>query len=346
MSLTKEELRARMLAGISNDFDKSEGSFFFDAISPVAIELEQLYTGQDSILNNAFAATASGSYLDLKCGELGIIRKPATKAVGLVTLTGTKGATMAKGSLVATELVNFQTRESVILSESGSAEVAVECSETGTVGNVAANTIKYFPITIEGIHSVTNSAPIGGGYDTETDESLRQRYYEKINTPATSGNAAHYEQWAKSVSGVGSAKVFPTWNGAGTVKVVICNRNKRAADAKLIKDTAEYIETQRPVGATVTVESVQEKAIDVTASVVLSNGIELGQVKSEFEKVLTEYFKEIALTHKYVSYAKIGSLLYSVSGVTDYSNLQVNKGTVNITLTEVELPVVGMVVLS
>ncbi|QHI73884.1 hypothetical protein Ami3637_02855 [Aminipila terrae] len=185
-----------------------------------------------------------------------------------------------------------------------------------------------------------------GGYDTETDESLRQRYYEKINTPATSGNAAHYEQWAKSVTGVGSAKVFPTWNGAGTVKVVICNRNKRAADAKLIKDAAEYIETQRPVGATVTVESVQEKAIDVTASVVLANGIELGQVKSEFEKVLTEYFKEIALTHKYVSYAKIGSLLYGVSGVTDYSNLQVNKGTVNITLTDVELPVVGMVVLS
>ncbi|QHI71458.1 hypothetical protein Ami3637_02860 [Aminipila terrae] len=162
MSLTKEELRTRMLAGISNDFDKSEGSFFFDAISPVAIELEQSYIGQDSILNNAFAATASGSYLDLKCGELGIIRKPATKAVGQVTLTGTKGATMAKGSLVATELINFQTRESVILNESGSAEVIVECSENGTVGNVAANTIKYFPITIEGIHSVTNSAPAGG----------------------------------------------------------------------------------------------------------------------------------------------------------------------------------------
>lgn len=346
MSVTKEEFTTRMLADISNDYDKTEGSFFFDAISPVAIELEKSYTNQDSILSNAFAATASGNYLDLKCDELGIIRKPATRAVGMVTLTGTKGAIMAKGSLVATELITFQTKESITIGESGSTEAAVECSETGIAGNVAANTIKYFPITIEGIHSVTNTEPFTSGYDTEADGSLRQRYYEKINTPATSGNAAHYEQWGKAVAGVGSAKVFPTWNGPGTIKVVICDQNKRAAVEELIEYTSQYIETQRPIGATVTVESVQEKAVDVTASVVLSKGVTSTQVKTTFEKTLTDYFKEIALADKYVSYAKIGSLLYGISGVSDYSDLQINKGTANITLSEVEIPVVGMVVLS
>nr|WP_315020942.1 baseplate J/gp47 family protein [uncultured Aminipila sp.] len=346
MSVTKEELKTRMLAEISNDYDKSEGSFFFDAISPVAIELEKSYTGQESILSNAFVATASGSYLDSKCAELGVVRKLATKATGTVKISGAKGAVMTKGSLVATELVTFQTKESVTIGEGGSALVGVECTASGTVGNVASNAIKYFPITIEGILSVMNSEPFTSGYDTETDESLRQRYYDKINTPATSGNAAHYEQWAKAVTGVGSGKVFPTWNGPGTVKVVICNRNKRAADAKLIKDTAEYIETQRPIGATVTVESVQEKAIDVTATVVLANGVILEQVKNDFVNVLKEYFKEIALVDQYVSYAKVGSLLYSIYGVADYSNLQLNKGIANIALSEVEVPVVGMVVLS
>lgn len=346
MSVTKEELKTRMLAEISNDYDKSEGSFFFDAISPVAIELEKSYSGQESILSNAFVATASGSYLDSKCAELGVARKLATKATGTVKISGAKGAVMTKGSLVATELVTFQTKESVTIGEGGSEVVGVECMASGTVGNVAANAIKYFPITIEGILSVTNSEPFTSGYDTETDESLRQRYYDKINTPATSGNAAHYEQWAKAVTGVGSGKVFPTWNGPGTVKVVICDRNKRAADTKLIKDTAEYIEMQRPIGATVTVESVQEKAIDVTATVVLANGVTLEQVKNDFVNVLKEYFKEIALVDQYVSYAKVGSLLYGIYGVADYSNLQLNKGITNIALAEVEVPVVGMVVLS
>lgn len=346
MSVTKEELKARMLADISNDYDKSEGSFFFDAISPVSIELEKSYANQESILINAFADTASGSYLDCKCAELGIIRKLATKATGSVKIIGTIGATMTKGSLVATELVTFKTKESITIGESGSAVVDVECVENGTVGNVVANAIKYFPITIEGISSVTNFKNFTSGYDTETDESLRKRYYDKVNTPATSGNVAHYEQWAKVVTGVGSAKVFPTWNGAGTVKVIICDCNKRAAEAKLIKDVAEYIETQRPIGATVTVESVQEKDIKVNASVVLVNGVTIQQVKSDFENVLKDYFKEIALTDKYVSYAKVGSLLYGIYGVADYSNLQINKGVNNIVLSEVELPVIGMVVLS
>lgn len=346
MSVTKEDLRARMLADISNDYDKSEGSFFYDAISPVAIELEKSYGKQAQILTNAFAATASGSYLDAKCGELGITRKPATTATGTVKITGTKGAAVQKASLVATELVTFRTTEGITIGESGSTTVIVECTERGTAGNVAANAIKYFPVTIEGIHSVTNSEPITSGYDEETDESLRQRYYDKVNTPATSGNAAHYEQWAKLIEGVGSAKVFPTWNGPGTVKVVICDRNKRAASSELIEEAAQYIETQRPIGASVTVESVREKDINVTASLTLVNSVTKEQVEKEFENALEDYFKDIALANKYVSYAKIGSLLYGVSGVVDYSDLQINEGTGNITLTEVELPVVGTVVLS
>lgn len=345
MSMSKEELRTRMLEEISNDYDKSEGSFFFDAISPVAIELEKSYRKQDGILSNAFASTAKGKYLDNKCAELGIIRKAATKAVGFVKIIGSAGATMRKGSLVATELVTFQTKESVTIDDSCIAEIMVECTESGTVGNVVSNTIKYFPITIEGILSVTNTEAFTSGYDAETDEILRQRYYDKVNTPATSGNSAHYKQWAKAVNGVGSAKIFPTWNGPGTVKVVICDRNKRAADTELIKNTSEYIKTQRPIGATVTVESVQEKTIDVSASVVLANGAIIEQVKSDFENSLEDYFKEIALTNKYVSYAKIGSLLYGIYGVTDYLNLKINKGVKNINLSEVELPVVGMVVL-
>ena len=236
-----------MLADISDDYDKSVGSFFFDAIAPVAIELEKSYSDQDSILEHAFVDTATGEYLERKCSELGLTRKAATYfAAGKVQITGAVGATVQKGISVATEIVTFETTESVVIGESGTVLVSVECVESGSIGNVAANAIKYFPITIEGLTGVTNPAIFTSGYDTEIDKSLRDRYYDKVNTPSTSGNASHYEQWAKSVTGVGAAKIFPTWNGPGTVKVVICDSNKRAADAQLVTKVAAFIETQRP----------------------------------------------------------------------------------------------------
>ncbi|MBN7773162.1 baseplate J/gp47 family protein [Clostridium aminobutyricum] len=347
MTITKETLKTRMLADISNDYDKSEGSFFFDAIAPVAIELEKSYSSQDTILEHAFVDTATGAYLDRKCAELGLSRKAATKATGKVQITGAIGATVQKGISVATELVTFVTTESAIIGESGTALVSVECEDNGSIGNVAANAIKYFPITIEGLIAVTNPETFTSGYDAETDKGLRDRYHDKVNTPSTSGNASHYEQWAKSVTGVGGAKIFPTWNGPGTVKVVICDSNKRAADSQLVASVAAYIETQRPVGATVTTESVAEKNIDITASIViLGNTTTIEQVNSSFQSEINAYFKETALNQTYISYARIGSILYDIYGVMDYSDLELNGEARNVILSDTELPVIGTVVLS
>lgn len=40
----------------------------------------------------------------------------------------------------------------------------------------------------------------------KSDDELRDRYFEKVSLPATSGSKYHYEQWAKEISGVGDAK--------------------------------------------------------------------------------------------------------------------------------------------
>ncbi|MDD2217945.1 MAG: baseplate J/gp47 family protein [Eubacteriales bacterium] len=344
--MTKDELKADMLSEIDSSFDTSEGSFFSDAITPAAIELEKSYAAMDSILNNAFVGTASGEYLERKCSELGINRKPATKSAGQVEISGAAGGSITSGSLVSTELVIFAITEDKVIGATGKELVSVECQTFGIKGNVPSGSIKYFPITLEGITAVTNPSTFSDGYDAETDVSLRQRYYEKINTPATSGNRYHYKQWAKEVEEVGDAKVFSTWNGAGTVKVVICDRNKRAATAQLISDTVAYIEANRPIGATVTVASATEKAINVTATIVLGNGRTLAQVKTDFETALTEYFKEVAFIDIYISYAKVGSILYDVYGVSDYSDLTMNATPANINIADTEVPVLGTVVLS
>lgn len=346
LDITREELRDRMLGNISNDYDKTVGSFFYDSTDPVAIELETSYGTQKAVLKNGFAETAEGEYLDKKCAEIGIERKQATRAYGTVQITGAVGVTIAKNILIASDAVTFMTTESKIIGATGIESVQAECVQAGTIGNVPSSAIKFFPVTIPGLTKVNNENPFVGGYNEETDESLRERYLDKANKPITSGNTYHYMMWAKSVDGVGDAKVFPLWNGNGTVKVAICDINKRAADSKLVTDTASYIETVRPIGATITVESATEKAINITANIVLIHGRTIEQVQADFEKAVATSFKEIAFTGVYVSYAQIGSILYDIYGVADYSDLRVNDGVGNISLLETEIPVIGTVVLA
>jgi uncharacterized phage protein gp47/JayE len=339
---SKEIIQDRMLSNISDEYDKTEGSFFYDAIKPVAIELENLDIKANDILNKGFADTATGADLERICGEQGIYRKPATKATNIVTITGTEAALIVKGEMVASDNASFVFTVDDLVPANGIINVTVECTEYGLIGNVPEGTIKYFPKTLEGLQTVTNPQTFSNGYDAESDESLRQRYYDKVRTPATSGNKYHYLNWAKEVIGVGDARIFPLANGPGTVKVVIINSNKRAADINLLDSVLEHIEDSRPIGVTVDLDSAVEKSINVSVTLVIDvNNYTSEQVEASIESNLIEHFASIAFINSYVSYASIGNIIFNTDGVLDYSNLKINNGTINIAVADTEVAVLG-----
>lgn len=344
MADSKEVIQDRLLSNISDEFDKTEGSFFYDAVKPVSIELESAYINQEDILNKGFAETALGEWLDLKVADQGLIRKPSTKSTGYVTIEGTEGAVINIGDKIASDTVTYTSLETKTIDATLKISVQVECDSFGSTGNVPINAIQYFPITISGLNKVYNEQIFDNGYDGETDEELRQRYFDKVRTPATSGNKYEYKNWSLEVTGVGDAKVFPLWNGNGTVKVVIIDSNKTGADAQLITDVTDYIEENRPIGATVTIESATEVSINIDVTLTIdSNNYTLDQVKTNIENAITEYLKDIAFVETYVSYAKVGSLILSSAGVLDYSSLNVNNGTSNISIQDTEVAVLGVV---
>ncbi len=346
MAEDKEAIQARMLSNISNEYDKTDGSFIYDVEKPVAIELEKLSIRIDEVLNNGFADTATGVYLDKVVNEQGVYRKQATKATGIVTITGVTGAVINTGELIASDSVNFIFTQDAVIPDTKTIDIPVECEVSGTVGNVPVGAVKYFPKTLEGLQTVTNKEALTNGYDTETDDSLRERYYSKVRTPTTSGNKYHYLNWAKEVTGVGDAKVMPLWNGNGTVKVIVINSNKRAADETLINTVSNYIEDNRPIGASLTVISAIEKPINISATLVIDeNNYALEEVKQTIEKNLTEYFKAIAFKDTYVSYAKIGNIIIESDGVLDYNSLLINNGTSNIAIADDEVAILGGVTL-
>ena len=190
---------------------------------------------------------------------------------------------------------------------------------------------------------MVNEAATVGGIDDETDEALRERLLIRIQTPATSGNAYHYRMWALESPGVGAAKVYPLWNGNGTVKVMVVGDDMQPVDDTIVTACAEYIESVRPIGATVTVVSAVAKEISAEAEVVIDPSTTVAEVQEAFYKALEEYIHEIAFEVYTLSYNKVGYLLMSIPGVVDYTALTVNGGTENVVIDAGEVPVLGEV---
>lgn len=341
MSETSNTL-TRMLNNLDKRYDRTKGGFFYDFFASVAIEINNLVTVQKNIQNNYFVDTAEGEYLTRKCAERGVNRKLATASTGHVTVKGVEGAEIVQGEVVASDLINFKFMESKTIPASGSISVLVECEVEGTIGNVPSGSITSFPKTLTGLQSVTNPEAFTNGYDEESDEALRERYYTFVKTPSTSGNKHEYKNWALSVVGTGGAKVIPRWNGRNTVKVIIISANATGADEELIKKVSAYIEDVRPIGADVTVVSATEKQINVSLKIAVDiDNYNAEEVKEEVKKNVEAYIKSLAFNRTYVSYAKVGAVILDTNGVIDYSNLTLNDGEENIQIADNEIAVYG-----
>lgn len=246
LDLTEEEILQKMFDRLP-DLDKTEGSYIWDALAPVALEMVILLQGAREMLKQVFASTATGKYLDLRCDEHGITRKPATKATGQVKFSGTAGTVIPAGTKVGTEAtterptVEFETIKEGKIDSGGSAVIDIVAMEAGTKGNVAANTIKVLVTPVSGVSSVTNEAATTNAVNTESDADLLQRYYLRVRNPSASGNKADYVNWSLEVSGVGGVSVVPVRDGSGTVSVAIIGTDKKPAGQSVIDKAQDYI---------------------------------------------------------------------------------------------------------
>lgn len=344
MSNNADAILARILGRIDSEYDTSKGSYFYDAVSPVSVEFETFYTEAEASVRKIFAITSSGADLDrIVYDRAHLARKPATKAEGVVVFSGTPGTKIAAGTVVRSAAAEYKTTANVTILDGGTASCGVIAVLAGSQGNAAANVITVMGVTQTGVHSVTNPDAVRGGYDEESDDDLRERYYDILRNPPTSGNPAHYRQWALEVTGVGGAKVLPRWNGPGTVKVVIVSSNNESAEEKLVAAVAENIENNRPVGATVTVESATEKPIDVSATVLLVGAQTASSVKTTLEKALDGYLSAGAFDTPTIRYNRISEILMSIEGVEDYTALTVNGDESNVAVADTEIAVRGTV---
>ena len=346
-SYTPERLKAEMLEILSGTVETREGSYANTLVSPVAYQLYKIYQLMPLIKLMAFPDETAGEFIDLRARDFGIKRVLGTKAT--VTLQFTTPMTsnapnVPAGTVAGTEDgLQFVTLEDAAFTDQV-ALVEAEAVDIGRQYNVEPNTITVMAVNIAGVSAVTNPEAAVGGTDDEKDAALLQRYHDHLQRPISSGNKNHYAAWAKEVEGISHAETVSLWNGPGTVKVIVAGPDKDPVDETIIANCAAHIEQERPIGASVTVVTVAEKAVDVVASVTLIAGHTTDEVAEELTAALGGLMASFPFgTSNLLRYSRSLALLLDCEGVEEYHSFTLNGGTANITAEAEETLVVGTV---
>ena len=124
-----------------------------------------------------FPNTASGVSLDRLCTFIGISRNPATAARYKVTVSGTAGEIIPMEFLVGTESgIEYHNVNDVEIGSDGKAELLVDCTELGDIGNVAASDISQIVNPVTGVDSIDSVELVSTGSEEESDYNLRKRF--------------------------------------------------------------------------------------------------------------------------------------------------------------------------
>lgn len=188
------------------------------------------------ILSQAVPLHSTGEWLEIHCNQIGLSRKEATKAKGLVRFIRAEGENVNRnipvsaGRIVRTlpdgngEVYRYVTAEPAVL-PSGEMEVPVPVvsEEYGALANAGPGQICELVTPVSGIGEVANDASwlISEGANRETDKELLRRYI--LAWHARAGiTAAAYKSAALSVTGVSDVAVSDQHpRGEGTIDIIV-----------------------------------------------------------------------------------------------------------------------------
>ena len=360
----EETIHRRMLEKAPPGIDIREGSFFWDATRPTAIEkAEMTQLKLQNILRLAFPQTSYGPYLDFLGEMKGEFRHPPTRSTGTLKVTGEPGAYIPVNHTVYTEAggdspdIGFRFVESATIDETGQVMVAAECLETGTIGNVAAGTVVLLGEPLEGVTAVTNPEPFSGGTDEEDDDSYRARVIAAYDEPL-SGARRDYVAWAKQVPGVGGVYPIPLADGPGTVTVLITDSNGEPANQTLIDAVQQHIAPDgrmggglAPIGALVTVDAPEVFEVDIAVTLTLKDGYTSEGVIENLTNKLKGFLSTFEINTgdrplDRITVTRLGYVVLDTGGIADYSDLKVNERTDYVEIPIGTVPVLGEVALA
>lgn len=375
---TYEYLMQLALSYVPDDRDKRQGSVIYDALAPFCQLLAAGAMELITFCKQTYAITATGEDLDNRVAEQGISRYVATHAVKKITLADEQGSPVSVPigtrftTVSSTNPINY-----AITAQYVEDDVAVPgayeatCEETGIIGNQYSGNLINITF-IRGVASAYMSSTLVPARDEETDEELRERYFEMLNQKPFGGNIADYRTQVQALAGVGAVQIYPTWNGGGTVKLSIVDPAYGPCSPEFVNSIQETMDPENaqgetgtglglaPIGHKVTVVTPDVVSIDVTATITLRAGYAIGQVASAVTDALANYVQSLRQSwadandmNVYtcdVFVSRVSASIVNVPGVANVTDVTLNGKAEDIILTQSgeiqQLPKLGEVSLN
>ncbi|MBP2635563.1 MAG: phage tail protein [Firmicutes bacterium] len=356
---TEEVIFARMMKSVSSSFDKREGAIIYDSCMPTAIEVMLLYAMADFFLKNTFGDTAERAWLIERAKERGLSPDLATYAKVKGSFTP-GNLNIPIGTRFSYDDVNYAVTEKI-----SDGVYFLLCETAGIVGNKPEGQI--IPIDyVAGLQTASLSEVTVPGENEEATEVFRSRYFASFNSQAYGGNIADYREKVNKIQGVGGVKVYPVWQGGGTVRLAFMTTEYKVPSVDFISEVQTLVDPipnqgkglgVAPIGHIVTVLGVMDSQINIGLHLTFSTGT-YDDYKTDVEAIIDTYFDELnknwqstqvaeidnySNTGLVVRISQIESRLLNIEGIVDIQHTTLNSVEENLILGVDELAVRGVI---
>ncbi|MEK4636895.1 baseplate J/gp47 family protein [Bacillus sp. FSL W8-0519] len=369
---TEDDVMSRLLSKVDKKWDRRQGGFIYDVLKPLAIERSEGRKELKTWYYNGFAQYAKGTDLDVIVeARTPLVRYPARKSQGKVTVWGNEGTKLIKGAKYVSvryeldkKIIEYVQLEEAVIGANGSVTVNIECVTPGEIGNTGPGTIELMESTF-GVSNVSNSERITGGEEAERDEDFASRYFTWLRESSNSGNIGDYIRWGLAIKDIGGVLVHPVANGEGTVKLLICDSSFMPASDLLVKGVKEIIaptdklgDGKSPIGASVSVISATAVPINLSIKVSSLDGID--DIKKVLIKEITAYLRacnklywrdnasrQSILREPYaISHLKAGAIAVDAFGLIQAKELLMNGQQKDVVVNYGQIAVLGEVTIN
>lgn len=289
-----------MLNQVPDNVDKREGSIIYDALAPAAMQLAIQSLSQADLLRQTFPQTAEGEFLDWHAESKGTTRQPAT--LSEVTAKFLDSDNNPINNVEVTDRfasIGDDPFFYTVIEANGDGTGLLRAELSGTGPNRYIGQI--LPVTPNDSLSWAEITEISvPARDSEDDEHLRARSMSSNSYIAYGGNIADYQDMLSRIETVGAGQIYPSWQGGGTVKLVVLNNDYLPASTALVNQVQEMIDPApqgegyglAPIDHVVTVVAPEKLLVNIATHVTVQSDMTILAVQDKINAAIEDYFDE------------------------------------------------------
>lgn len=269
-----------------------------------AAELDKLYSLLEDTAAQLDINTATGEGLEIHGRNVGLTRKPASRASSIgfarsIRFTNTSGGsiTVPQGTRLWSDKnpqLAFYTSEELIVPAASVATVHATAAEPGDSYNIPANYINKHSFN-SGSILVTNTLPIITGSFRESDDSFRERIIQAMRSRYVF-NAGTVSALLRSLPEVQDVLVLERRRGVGTYDCIVVPYNLTIAPTVVAKaqDLLDYYSPPGYPGRAVS-PTIRYMDFKVSVNFKPNTESEREEIRSQIKELLYSFVERIPL---------------------------------------------------